>query len=280
MPLVAADRDPAPPTPPLVLKRVTALIGPYGSGKSELALLLAEQAAQELAAQPPQERRYQRVQLADLDVLKPYFRSREAGLAMLAQGVGILAPPAALAASDLPILTAEMRAAIGEPMTRLIMDVGGDPTGAKALGSMSDAMSAAPHDLLLVLNRNRPFMNSVERVAETARRIGAAANLALTGLVSNTHYLDHTNLADIRGGIAFSQRVAEQLRIPLVLVGVSEALLPQMHGLTGLPPLVVVRRHLQPAFMGGVVLGQGPINLPLSVPLNHPAAAPKAQLSP
>lgn len=261
-PHTAAPALTSPLTPHFpALQRVTALIGPYGSGKSELALLLAELAAAELAGQATAQRRYQRVQLADLDVLKPYFRSREAGLAMLAHGVGVLAPPAALAASDLPILTAEMRAAIGEPTTRLIMDVGGDPTGAKALGSMSDALAAAPHDLLLVLNRNRPFMNSVDRVVETARRIAGAAGLGLTGLVSNTHYLDATTLDDVLGGVAFARRVAEQLRIPLVMVGVSEALLPQLQSHADLPAQLVVRRRLQPAFMGGVVLGQGPLTL-------------------
>lgn len=271
MPADARRTEPLPP--PLALRRVTALIGPYGSGKSELALVLASLAAQALAAASPEDRRYRQVQLADLDVLKPYFRSREAGLAMQAQGVGVLAPPAALAASDLPILTAEMRAAIADPTTRLILDVGGDPTGAKALGSLADVMAAAPHDLLLVLNRNRPFMDSVERVAETARRIGAASNLALTGLVSNSHFLDHTTLDDVLGGLEFARRVAAALGIDVVLLGVSEELAPQLAERRDLPPLLVVRRHLQPAFLGGVVLGQGPLHLPRATDPSHPAAA-------
>ncbi len=244
------------------LQRVTAFIGPFGSGKSELALAIAGLAGQDLARRGPQQCGFDRVQLADLDVLKPYFRSREAALGLLAQGVGLLQPPAALAASDLPILTAEMRAAIAEPTTRLILDVGGDPTGAKALGSLSDVMNAAPHDLLLVLNRNRPFMNSVDRVVDAAGRIAAAARVVLTGLVSNSHYLDDTTLQDVLGGLEFTRLVAAQLGLPVVMVGVTGSLLQELEALGELagplPPLLPVQRQLKPMFQGGVVFASQP----------------------
>lgn len=263
--LVSPAQPAAPNSQVPALQRVTAFIGPFGSGKSELALTIAGLAGRDLANRGAQSCGYDRVQLADLDVLKPYFRSREAALGLLASGVGLLQPPAALAASDLPILTAEMRAAIAHQTTRLILDVGGDPTGAKALGSLSDVFAAAPHDLLLVLNRNRPFMNSVDRVVETAQRIAQAARVPLTGLVSNTHYLEDTTLEDVLGGLEFTRKVAAQLDLPVVLVGVTERLvgvierlLAALQDLPDLPPLLPIQRQLKPMFQGGVVFASQP----------------------
>lgn len=243
---------------PLSGPRVTGLIGPFGSGKSELALTIAGLAGRQLAQSGPGQCGFERVQLADLDVLKPYFRSREAALGLLAHGVGLLQPPAALAASDLPILTAEMRAAIADSTIRLILDVGGDATGAKALGSLSDVMSAAPHDLLLVLNRNRPFMNSVDRVVDAAGRIAQAARVPLTGLVSNSHYLEDTSLDDVLGGLEFTRQVAAQLGLPVVLVGVTERLVGELEPYADAPPLLVIQRQLKPMFQGGVVFASQP----------------------
>ncbi|HCF62376.1 MAG TPA: hypothetical protein DFS52_30840, partial [Myxococcales bacterium] len=129
------------------MRRVTALIGPYGSGKTELAIGLALSAAQRKTSA------WKKVVLGDIDVLKPYFRSREAGDHLKHQGIELLAPAGALASADLPILTPELRGNVARPDVQMVLDVGGDPVGARALGSISDVVGASDYDLLLVLNR-------------------------------------------------------------------------------------------------------------------------------
>jgi hypothetical protein len=233
----------------LRLARVTAVIGPYGSGKTELAIALA------MAARARgQESGISKVALADLDVIKPYFRSREAKEILEAHGIHLLAPTGALAGADLPIVPPEVRGFISCEDVRVILDVGGDPVGARALGSLADVVVAAGYDLLLVLNRNRPFSESFDSVMTMAQQIMGAANLRVTGVVSNTHMMEETSLDDVTGGLDLSRQVATALRVDVRCVMVPEGL-PGIAALPAdVPPVVTVRRHMQPEFLGGVVL--------------------------
>lgn len=229
-------------------RRVTALVGPYGSGKTELALALAGLAVARGASE---------VLLADLDVLKPYFRSREAGQRAALLGISVVAPQGALASADLPIVPHEVRGLIGRQDAHVLLDVGGDPVGARVLGSLSDVLAASGCDLLLVLNRYRPFCDTPERALDQAQFIMAAAQLPLTGVVSNTHLMDETTKDDVLWGLELARQVAATLGLPLRLLGVPGRLMPELADQQELPPIVAIERQMMPGFLGGVACAQG-----------------------
>jgi hypothetical protein len=237
----------------LELRRVTALIGPYGSGKTELAIGFALLAAR---LQTQQGQTPERVVLGDLDVLKPYFRSREATMKLAESGVQVIAPQGALSMSDLPIIPAELRGALSRTDLRVMLDVGGDPVGARALGSLSDVVPAADYDLLLVLNRHRPFMDEQARVIAQAHEIVAATHLSVTGIISNTHMLQDTSEKDVLWGLELALSVAESLDTSVRLLSVSEHLVPAFRDRPGLPPLFALSRHMMPNFLGGLALAR------------------------
>ncbi|HEY3447161.1 MAG TPA: hypothetical protein VGK67_12390 [Myxococcales bacterium] len=242
----------AEPTNAFALRRVTALVGPYGSGKTELSiglsLWVAQQVVQGLAAG------IKRAVLGDMDVLKPYFRSREVSDSIKRSGVELLAPAGALANSDLPIITPELRGSVLRQDTQMILDVGGDPVGARALGSISDVIGGTSYDLLLVLNRHRPFMDTQAKVVEQAKQIAAAAHLDFTGVISNTHLMDETTVEDVEWGLELARPVAAELGVPVRLLALSEHLVETFAARPGLPPVVGIRRRMMPHFLGGVVL--------------------------
>ena len=242
----------AEPTNAFALRRVTALVGPYGSGKTELSIGLSLWCSQQIAKGTAPG--LTRAALGDLDVLKPYFRSREVKDSIKTSGIELLAPAGALATSGLPILTPELRGSVLREDTQVVLDVGGDPVGARALGSISDVVGKAGYDLLLVLNRYRPFMDTLEKVAEQARRIAAAAQLDFTGVVSNTNLLDETTAEDVEWGLELAGQVAAELGVPVRLLGVTEHLLETFAARPGLPPVVGIRRRMTPHFLGGVGL--------------------------
>ena len=234
-----------------LLRRVTAIIGPFGSGKSELAIELALRAVSRYPGQ---------VALADLDVLKPYFRSREAEALLAEAGVELIAPTGGLANTDLPIVPATLRGRLGRDDVHVIMDVGGDPVGARALGSLSDVVAATDYDLLFVVNRNRPFADSLDKLVAMAHEIMGACQLEITGVVSNTHLMEETSLEDILGGLELSRQVATALQVEVRYLMVPELTQGLAAKPVDLPSLVTVRRRMRPAFMGGVVLK--PVRLP------------------
>jgi len=235
------------PPPTLVHRRVLALVGPYGSGKTELALALAAAAAA----------RGDRALVADLDVIKPYFRSREATLRSAAAGVTTLAPPGALAFADLPIVPADLRAALRDLDRTVIIDVGGDVAGARVLGSVADALPAESSEVWFVVNRHRPFVQTVARAVTLARAIAAATGMALSGVVANGHLLDYTTAGIVLDGLEFSRAVAAEVGVPIVALMAPAELAHELVGAPDLPPLVPVVRAMALQSLGGVVNAHG-----------------------
>ncbi|NWF99405.1 MAG: cobalamin biosynthesis protein CbiA [Thermoanaerobaculaceae bacterium] len=221
----------------MLASRVTIIVGHFGSGKTEIALNLAVDLAHRGA----------RVALVDLDVVKPYFRSRSARAFMAELGVRVVAPQGENIHADLPIIVPEIRTLLRDGQARVLMDVGGDDTGARVVGSLADMMPLAETEHLLVLNFRRPFTDTVEAAVVMAREIEAAARLPLTGLVSNTHLMEETTPAIVLEGYRLAQGVGWALGVPVVAVAVDEGVHPQVQGQLDCP-LVVLKRYLAPPF--------------------------------
>ena len=155
-------------------ERIVLLVGNYGSGKTEVAVNLAIR----LAAQ-------QSVSIADLDLVNPYFRCREARAEMETFGVKVINPEGEFVAADLPIVLPEIRGALAGGEGTLIFDVGGDDVGARVLSSLADVFAGRRYTMLQVVNSRRPFTETVEGCLRIKSEIEAASRLQVTALVSN-----------------------------------------------------------------------------------------------
>ncbi len=185
-------------------RRIGILVGHFGSGKTEIALNLALQLAT----------RRDDVVLVDLDVVKPYFRSRSAREFMAGRGVRVVAPDGELAHADLPIVLPEVRRVLQDPECRVLIDAGGDPVGARVLGSLADVVPVGETELLVVLNFRRPSTTSVDEAVAMVRAIEAASRLAVSGLISNTHLLGETTAEVVRRGLTLARETADRLGVP------------------------------------------------------------------
>lgn len=187
---------------------VTVLVGHFGAGKSEIAVNLAF----------GWRARGEQVSVIDLDLVKPYFRSRLLRDDMEAQGITLVVPENDRFYADLPILVPEARGAVGQALAtrrRIIMDVGGSDVGARVLGALPGLSDPALTDVLFVVNGNRPFAETPAAVITMLREIERVSRLRPTGLVANTHLMDETTPETVAAGLALADEVSRETGIPL-----------------------------------------------------------------
>lgn len=198
--------------------RLTIVTGHYGTGKTEFAVNLA------LALAAGGER----VMLADLDIVNPYFRSRERRDLLEEAGVRLIATPQALADADVPALPAELNTVLEDRSVRGVLDVGGDPSGARVLARFRPRLLKEDCQLLYVLNANRHEVRTAERAAAYLRGIEEITGLACTGLVNNTHLCGETTPEEIRRGAELGEAVSRETGIPLLCHVAEERFVPEL----------------------------------------------------
>lgn len=190
-------------------KRIRIIVGHYGSGKSEFSVNYAMQLAKQ--NKDPNKK----VAIADLDVVNPYFRSREKEDFLAQIGVESFSSPLKNSTLDLPAVSAEIRKPVIDETYEYVMDVGGDDVGARVLGSIKDIMKKSDYDMFLVINANREYTTNADEVIRYMRSIMGASGLNITGLINNTHLLWDTRTEDILKGEKLAKEVSEKTGIPL-----------------------------------------------------------------
>lgn len=225
----------SPFSSPVFEKRVIVIVGGFGSGKSEVSVNLARHLASH-SDQP--------VTIADLDIINPYFRSREAAELLADIGVKSLIPGGSLRQADLPVIIPDVKAAIEASTGYLILDVGGDDLGARVLKSLGDAFHPGEYDLLLVLNKNRPFTADVAGSIRVIAEIEAASALSFTGIISNTHLMELTDRQAIIDGLELSRQVAKEVGVSVRMVSLTKPLLEHFNGGDLEVPVLVLDRSL------------------------------------
>ena len=218
--------------------RFTVLTGNYGSGKTELALNLAFSFASEGL----------KTTLVDLDIVNPYFRSAEKKPELERAGIRVLMPSFALTTVDIPALPPEIQSVFEEPSDRVIFDVGGDDTGAAALGRYAPSFGQhrAETVSLLVLNCMRPLTETEEDILDLANRIGGRGRLGIDWIVNNTNLANRTEPEMVERGEAVALACADRLKASRVLTSGEKEILDRCRLRT---PRIEIERRMVPEWM-------------------------------
>ena len=202
-------------------KRLTLLAGHYGSGKTNLAVNMA------LDLRKTRER----VALADLDIVNPYFRSKDSLDDLTAAGVTLIASPYAGTNLDLPALPQEMYAVTDDKTLTAILDVGGDDRGALALGRLTPAiLEEIDFECLAVINRYRPLTGTPAETLEVLREIEGAGGVPITGLVNNSNLGRETTPDDVLSSVAYAAEVGRLSGLPVRMTTVDRGVYPLLSG--------------------------------------------------
>jgi hypothetical protein len=205
---------------------ITIFTGRFGSGKTETALNYAITMAQGSQGEFPDSSsgttQLANVVLVDLDIVTPYFRSRETADRMKNKGVEVIAPSIIGQHLDTPAITPQILGTIQQMKRPVVLDVGGDKQGARALGQFSPAIRRRGYTMHFVVNPYRPFTNTLEGLRSSIAEIEASARLEVTSLVSNPNLIGETTIEQITQGHAQVEGFAQALDIPVALVCIEQ----------------------------------------------------------
>ena len=202
-------------------KRLTLFAGHYGSGKTNIAvnyaLLLAGEG--------------KKVCIADLDIVNPYFRTKDSAAVLEAAGVHLISPQFANSNVDLPALPAEAYRLVTDRETYGIMDIGGDDRGAYALGRfVPSILEENDYRMIFVANASRPLTRTAEDAMEVMAEIEAACGLKFTDLINNTNLGSETTAETVLAAENYMQELSRLSGLPIFATTATEEVAAELNG--------------------------------------------------
>ncbi len=202
------------------MKKVYVLIGNYGSGKTELALNFAFQAAEQ----------GKRTELLDLDMVNTYFRLAEHGKLTDMKEIRLVSPNFSCSGIETLSLPAEVASAFDMDWDTVVFDVGGDAVGSTALGRYHQDfmdLEEGALEVLNVINIRRPLAGTVDKIIRLQEEMQAHSRLKISGMINNTNLAEATGHDELRDGYRLIKQVSEITGVPVLYTSGKKQMLDQ-----------------------------------------------------
>ena len=196
-------------------KRVTLFAGHYGSGKTNIAVNFALKLKSDGYF----------VKIADLDIVNPYFRTKDSADELSKAEIPLISPNFANSNVDVPALPPDLYALTDDRRMRAVIDVGGDDRGALVLGRLAPSiLEENDYEMLMVINCYRPLTRDAASTLEVMREIEAAGSIRFTALVNNSNLGVETTAQDVLASVRYANEVADMSGLPVVMTTADERL--------------------------------------------------------
>jgi hypothetical protein len=215
---------------------ISIFTGRFGTGKTEVAINYALT----LAGLDNS------VRLTDMDVVTPYYRSREMTETLEQKGVEVVSPSEFTRDVHLPAVSARIWGTLQGADGHTVMDVGGDSQGSRAIGQFKAIIERSGYVMYLVVNPYRPFNATVERIAETREDVEANTRLQVGALVSNPNLIAETTPEIVEKGHLLVERASDELGLPVAFLCMEERLLADGIEDRYARPILPLTRHFRP----------------------------------
>ncbi len=200
-------------------KRITLLCGHYGSGKTNIAVNMAMDL----------KKQYDNTVIADLDIVNPYFRTKDSKDVLEQAGIRLVVSQYAGTNLDIPAMPQEMYSLTDDRSIKAILDIGGDDRGALALGRLAPSIrKEGDYEMLMVINRYRPLTRDAASTIEVMREIEYAGGIPFTGLINNSNLGDETTAQVVLDSVDYAEGVARASGLPLVCTTVEKSLYEEL----------------------------------------------------
>ncbi|MBQ4245037.1 MAG: hypothetical protein II702_09000, partial [Clostridia bacterium] len=158
------------------------------------------------------------VKIADMDIVNPYFRTKDSEKELCEAGIELISPHYANTNVDLPALPQELYGLFEFRDSYAVLDIGGDDRGAYALGRFAPLiLEENDYDNFFVANFYRPLTANAADAFEVMKEIEAAGKVPFTGIVNNSNLGDETTAQDILKKIPLAEELAEMSGLPVVM---------------------------------------------------------------
>lgn len=196
-------------------KRITIVCGHYGSGKTNVALNIAY----DLKAKGKD------VAIADLDIVNPYFRTKDSIDELKEKGIELICSEYAGTNLDIPALPDEMYSVIDKTDKYFVLDIGGDDRGALALGRLAPAIiDEGNYEMIAVINKYRPLTRDCKSTVEVMKEIEFAGGIKFTAIINNSNLGADTTAVDITNSLDYANGISKETGLPVVATTVCETL--------------------------------------------------------
>ena len=203
------------------MKRVTIFAGHYGSGKTNISINYALDAAKSGKS----------VSIADLDIVNPYFRSKDVHGMMEQHGVRFISSDYANSNVDTPALPADAYSIVADKSRYAVVDVGGDDRGALALGRyVPGILEENDYEMFFVVNKFRPLTGDSISAIEVMREIEQACKIKFTGIVNNSNIGTATTAQDVIGTAEYADEISKLSNIPVKMTTVDKRIFDEVNG--------------------------------------------------
>jgi hypothetical protein len=190
----------------MIYKRITILCGHYGSGKTNAAVNMAYDLKNQ----------YNKVLIADLDIVNPYFRTKDSKDDLESKGITLISSEYAGTNVDIPAMPQQMYSIIDNRDYKAIIDVGGDDRGALALGRIMPSIKEEnDYEMLFVINCYRPLTRDAESTLEVMREIEDACKCKFTAIVNNSNLGNETTAEDVLKSVDYANEVSRITGLPI-----------------------------------------------------------------
>lgn len=200
-------------------KRITLLSGHYGSGKTNIAVNMAFEL----------KKQFDRVVIADMDIVNPYFRTKDSLKEFEEAGIKLIASAFAGSNVDLPSLPQEMYSLTDDTSSHCILDIGGDERGALVLGRYADSIKKEnDYEMLFVFNAYRPLTPDADSALEVMREIEWAGKIPFTAIINNSNIGEETTPEAVISSMEKARELSEKAGIPLKMTAVDSRIFPSL----------------------------------------------------
>ena len=209
--------------------------GHYGSGKTNIAVNYALLLARE----------GKRTAIADLDIVNPYFRTKDSAQELAAAGIDLISPQFANSNVDLPALPAEAYRLVEDKSLYAVMDIGGDDRGAYALGRYTPfLLEEGDYRMAFVANPCRPLTRTPEEALEVMREIETAGGLPFTCIVNNANLAHETTAQTVLDALPYMEKLSALSGLPLWMTTAEEQVAAELAGrVPGLLPMALQKKY-------------------------------------